>query len=67
MYWMNKETIKQAKADGLIRNGKLTRRCPHCGAELFWEHDESGKYIAMDYDKEEHTPHILTCKARITV
>lgn len=67
MYWLNKETEKQAIADGLIRNGKLTRRCPHCGAELFWELDDGGKYIAMDWDKEERTPHILTCKARIQV
>ena len=66
MYWMNKETIKQAKADGLIRNGKLTRRCPHCVAELLWEKNEN-YYVALDYDKADHTPHILTCKARITV
>lgn len=67
MYFLTRATMKQAKEDGLIRMGKLTRSCPHCGAELFWELDEGGKYIAMDWDKEEHTPHILTCKARIQI
>ena len=42
----------------------LTRRCPHCGAELLWEQDDMGLYVAMDYDSDPHVPHALSCIGR---
>ena len=61
MYYLSKESKRASELAGLRRKGKLTRRCPLCGRELLWEQDQACLYVAMDYDKEPHKPHILTC------
>ena len=61
MFHLSRESRRAAELAGLRRRGKLTRRCPLCGRELFWEQDQAGLYVAMDYDKEPHKPHVLSC------
>lgn len=61
MFHLSRESRHEANAAGLRKRGSLTRRCPRCGAELIWEQDEHGLYVAMDYDSDPHKPHILTC------
>lgn len=64
MFYLSRESRHEANAAGLRKSGRLTRRCPHCGAELLWEQDQAGLYVAMDYDKEPHVPHALSCTGR---
>lgn len=61
MFHLSRKSRHEANAAELRKSGSLTRRCPHCGAELLWEMDEFGLYVAMDYDSDPHKPHILTC------
>lgn len=61
MYHLSKESKRASELAGLRMHGKLTRRCPYCGRELLWEQDQAGLYVAMDYDKEPHVPHALSC------
>lgn len=62
MYHLSRESRRAAGKAGLRKGYGLTRRCPHCGAELLWEQDEHGLYVAMDYDSDPHVPHVFSCK-----
>lgn len=63
MYHLSRESRHKANAAGLRKSYGLTRRCPRCGAELLWEQDEYGLYVAMDYDSDPHKPHVQSCPA----
>ena len=60
MFHLSRQSRHEANAAGLRKSGSLTRRCPHCGAELLWERDKRGLYVAMDYG-DPHKPHVLSC------
>lgn len=66
MYHLSRDSRRQANAAGLRKSYGLTRRCPRCGAELLWEQDNIGLYVAVDYDSEPHKPHVLTCPNPVT-
>lgn len=65
MFHLSKEEKYAANLAGLRKKDALTRRCPMCGAELLWQADFHGVYVAMDYDEPAkdglRRPHILTC------
>ena len=62
MFRLSRPTKRKAIKAGMRRASGMTRYCPHCGAELLWEQDQYGLYMAMDYDKEPHVPHVFACK-----
>ena len=65
MFHLSRESKNAAIRAGLRKGCGLTRRCPQCGAELLWERDEMGVYVAMDYDSEPRVPHVLTCTNQV--
>lgn len=62
MYHLSRDSRRLANAAGLRKSYGMTRRCPNCGAELLWEQDEHGMYVAMGYKSYPHVPHMLTCQ-----
>lgn len=62
MFHLSRESRRADDKAGLRKGYGLTRRCPLCGRELLWEQDQAGMYVAMDYDKEPHVPHVFACK-----
>ncbi len=61
---LSREVKRESNRAGLRIKCGMTRRCPHCGAELLWEQDDMGLYVAMDYNSDPHVPHVLSCTGR---